>query len=249
MEVLAKRLKWLREKERYAQKDIAKKIGMTPSGYQKIEYGERDPKLDVLVQLCNIFNVSADFLLGRNNDTNILKELTYQIFNYESQLIYLRNELSHISLTQAEVQEEIKQLKTDPTIIIDKEYAGGLPRRDDVRRNPLKYKEQILISILERKVETEAELHVIHKERNLLLNKYIIELLELPDSNPSQDDILNKYLPIKMEIQPDSFNHFSISLYGKEIGFFGHYGNYETIDEIKKEIEKLSRLLNGNSQN
>ncbi len=79
MEVLAKRLKELREKERYSQKQIAERIGMSAGGYQKIEQSQRDPKLDVLVMLCDIFNVSADYLLGRSNLVNNLAEKAFDV--------------------------------------------------------------------------------------------------------------------------------------------------------------------------
>ena len=74
MEVLASRLKWLRENNRFSQKEIAEKIGMSLNGYQKQENGSRDPKLDVLIKFAEIYNETVDFLLGITDVPNTLKK-------------------------------------------------------------------------------------------------------------------------------------------------------------------------------
>ncbi|MED3562337.1 helix-turn-helix transcriptional regulator [Bacillus xiapuensis] len=242
MEVLAKRLKWLREKERYAQKDIAKKIGMTPSGYQKIEYGERDPKLDVLVSLCDIFDVSADFLLGRNNDTKILKELARDIYVHEVELDVLRSEHTNLTIRQYDLQAQIEEIKN-----ASETETKGIKRDNNIRGN-LEERERMLHSIIDRKIDVEAEMYAHKKELGIALEKYIHDLLELPESIPSEDKKLKGYLPISMEIQPDIFDHYSLHLSVNGVGFIGHYGNYETIEETEKEKERLLKLLNGNQK-
>lgn len=45
------------------QKQMAERLGMTENAYQNYEYGKREPKLDVLIQIAEILEVSIDDLL------------------------------------------------------------------------------------------------------------------------------------------------------------------------------------------
>ena len=36
--------------------------------YNHYEWGDREPSLDVLKKLCDFFDVSADYLIGRSDD-------------------------------------------------------------------------------------------------------------------------------------------------------------------------------------
>ena len=58
-------LKKYRLSKDLTQREIAEFIGMTANAYQKYELGTRVPKLDVLIQLADIFHVSLDELVGR----------------------------------------------------------------------------------------------------------------------------------------------------------------------------------------
>lgn len=63
-----KHLKELRTKHGYTQNEIAKMLGISRAAYTNIENGKREPDFDTLNKLSNIFNVSSDYLLGRNSD-------------------------------------------------------------------------------------------------------------------------------------------------------------------------------------
>ncbi|MFO1442887.1 helix-turn-helix transcriptional regulator [Bacillus sp. Bva_UNVM-123] len=80
MKILAERLKWLREKNRFGQKEVAANIGITLSGYQKIEYNETNPKIDTLIELARFFKVSSDFLLGISDYTEDLQYLSEELY-------------------------------------------------------------------------------------------------------------------------------------------------------------------------
>lgn len=58
------RLKMLREKRNITQKELALVLGITPSNYQKYEYGKVEPSLQNIEKLCRLFSVPADYLLG-----------------------------------------------------------------------------------------------------------------------------------------------------------------------------------------
>ncbi|WP_163853500.1 helix-turn-helix domain-containing protein [Paenibacillus elgii] len=60
------RLKSLRIAHELTQKELAKALNMTESMLSRYETGKRLPNLDVFLQLANYFDVSADYLLGRD---------------------------------------------------------------------------------------------------------------------------------------------------------------------------------------
>ena len=51
----------------YTQKRVAEKLGVVESCYANWEQGRTEPNISMLRQLGDIFNVSVDFLLGRED--------------------------------------------------------------------------------------------------------------------------------------------------------------------------------------
>lgn len=62
---LPEKLKSLRNKYSYSQKQLADKLGVSPSIVSGYETGERTPSTTILLSLSYIFNCSTDYLLGR----------------------------------------------------------------------------------------------------------------------------------------------------------------------------------------
>lgn len=58
-------LKHYRETYGFTQKTLADKLEITIRAYQRYESGEREPKLDVLINIADIFHISLDELVGR----------------------------------------------------------------------------------------------------------------------------------------------------------------------------------------
>lgn len=65
---LAVRIVDLREKRGMTQTELANKMGLDKSIMSKVENGTRKVSSDELRNLSNIFNVSADYLLGKTNN-------------------------------------------------------------------------------------------------------------------------------------------------------------------------------------
>ncbi len=61
---MGEKLKRLRLEKGLTQKQVAEQIGLSIKGYNFYELNLREPPNDTLKKLCNIFNVSADYLLG-----------------------------------------------------------------------------------------------------------------------------------------------------------------------------------------
>lgn len=60
------RLRDLREDRDFSQRQIADILNMSQTGYSKYETGENDIPTDILLKLADFYEVSVDYLLGRN---------------------------------------------------------------------------------------------------------------------------------------------------------------------------------------
>lgn len=65
------RLKELRTSQKLTQKQVYSAVGMSALGYQRYEYGEREPAYQKLLALADFFDVSLDYLTGRTDNPKI----------------------------------------------------------------------------------------------------------------------------------------------------------------------------------
>ncbi len=65
--VMYKRIRDLREDHDLKQKEVAKELGMSQTGYSKYETGENDIPTAVLIRLADFYHTSTDYLLGRTD--------------------------------------------------------------------------------------------------------------------------------------------------------------------------------------
>lgn len=64
----AERLIELRKTRNLTQKQVCEAVGMSMLGYQRYEYGTREPAYKRLIALADYFDVSLDYLVGRSDD-------------------------------------------------------------------------------------------------------------------------------------------------------------------------------------
>lgn len=81
MEILGKRLKNLREQKKkenskYTQGYLANKIGVARSTYTAYENGTKQPPLETVNRLADLFDVTTDYLQGRTEIQRQLPSLT-----------------------------------------------------------------------------------------------------------------------------------------------------------------------------
>lgn len=62
-----KRLREVRMNSGLTQQNMADKLGISLNAYQKYEQSERSPSLECLVSIADIFDVSLDYLLCRDD--------------------------------------------------------------------------------------------------------------------------------------------------------------------------------------
>ena len=69
------RIRDLREDHDKTQQEIASYLGMQRSVYRRYESGERETPAWVIVALADLYQVSADYLLGRSSDKTTMKKV------------------------------------------------------------------------------------------------------------------------------------------------------------------------------
>lgn len=67
-ETVGASLKRFRKEFNLNQRVVAAKIGIPYQSYQTYEYGKSVPSAEVIFNLANAYNVSADYLLGRSDE-------------------------------------------------------------------------------------------------------------------------------------------------------------------------------------
>lgn len=69
--VLGKRIRDLRINQHWTQSQLARKLGVHPKSIKNWESDMSDPSIENLINICNIFHISADEILGRDT-TNFI---------------------------------------------------------------------------------------------------------------------------------------------------------------------------------
>lgn len=60
------RLKELRTAKKYTQQKVAEKICCATRVYARYESEQRQPHIDILIKLAELYNVSVDYIIGRD---------------------------------------------------------------------------------------------------------------------------------------------------------------------------------------
>lgn len=64
------RIKTLREEHKYTQKQVADFLEIDQSNLSKIELGKRTISMDLIEELCSLFNCSEEYILGESDKYN-----------------------------------------------------------------------------------------------------------------------------------------------------------------------------------
>lgn len=69
-DTMSERLTKLREKNKMTQTDVARALGVSSALISAYEKNERNPSIDRLVALADIYHTSTDYILGRTTQKN-----------------------------------------------------------------------------------------------------------------------------------------------------------------------------------
>ena len=100
--MLGKRLKRLRTENKMTQRNLAEVIGVTHVSISGYESGKRTPDTETLTKLADYFNVSTDYLLGRESKSNLD---SFEAFLNDPELETWYRELPESD------EEELRQMK------------------------------------------------------------------------------------------------------------------------------------------
>ena len=64
-EILAERLKKCRKEKGYTQNRVAIYCDITEKTYQNYELMTREPKIEILIKIADLFGTTIDYLVGR----------------------------------------------------------------------------------------------------------------------------------------------------------------------------------------
>lgn len=67
------RLRNVREDRDLTQSQVGKVLNKSQQGYNHIEAGRAELKIEDLIRLCQFYNLSADYLVGLTNDPKSYK--------------------------------------------------------------------------------------------------------------------------------------------------------------------------------
>lgn len=65
MDIFRKNIYELRTLNRFTQREVAQRLGISQPSYIRYENGSAEPTLENLVKIADLYDVSVDFLLGR----------------------------------------------------------------------------------------------------------------------------------------------------------------------------------------
>jgi len=99
------RLRELRKQNGLSQQDLADKMSVTKQTISQYERGVRVPDYDNLLTLCDIFNVSSDYMLGKSDVT--LRFLT------SSEIERLSSISKRLNTDEQSLLEKIRRLNPD----------------------------------------------------------------------------------------------------------------------------------------
>lgn len=83
--------KQLRLREHFSQQELADRLGISKSTVSMYENGNREPDLETLEQIADLFNVDMDYLIGRKKIPNEYRSNTTQSSYYDVEALIARN--------------------------------------------------------------------------------------------------------------------------------------------------------------
>jgi len=87
----------LRREKKLSQRQAAARLGVSQALLSHYENDAREPKLEFVIKACDYYGVTADYLLGRNNERNgVSARVIEAIRDIVAELIDLRTSESNL---------------------------------------------------------------------------------------------------------------------------------------------------------
>ena len=221
---LNEKLKNLRIENKMTQRELANKLGISIPTLQKYEYGTLNIKNEIILSLCDIFNISVDDFLNekRQNEMDILKEMD----DLEKEEFRRNKALLVIEKVKKKLEEKKK-------IQRERELKQQNYRKSEIRDNMETVKDQYYF---------EESLSI----RELMFKNLfpIIEFLmsytnsDIRVTNNEEVQIYNDTLKIKYETGLEDFEKLLTFVTDNFVSDFFSLLNYDFYNEYEEEKEE-----------
>ena len=103
---MGNRIKELRKEKSITQKELSEIIGLAHNTISAYESGQRDMSTDTIDKICNYFEVTADYLLGRSSKKEgvIMDNIPQELRNIGIDYLTVTKELKEKGLTPENVR-------------------------------------------------------------------------------------------------------------------------------------------------
>ena len=221
---LNEKLKNLRIENKMTQRELANKLGISIPTLQKYEYGTLNIKNEIILSLCDIFNISVDDFLNekRQNEMDILKEMD----DLEKEEFRRNKALLVIEKVKKKLEEKKK-------IQRERELKQQNYIKSEIRDNMETFKDQYYF---------EESLSI----RELMFKNLfpIIEFLmsytnsDIRVTNNEEVQIYNDTLKIKYETGLEDFEKLLTFVTDNFVSDFFSLLNYDFYNEYEEEKEE-----------
>lgn len=109
--MIGKRLREEREKLGMSQVILAGMVGVDPAEISQYETGKRKPPLDKFVKIIDVFDVSADFILGREVSVVSEEDEEYKVRRSKAELTMLKELENYPKLYEVLVGDPARSIK------------------------------------------------------------------------------------------------------------------------------------------
>ncbi|BBM51583.1 hypothetical protein JMUB3935_0550 [Leptotrichia trevisanii] len=221
---LNEKLKNLRIENKMTQRELANKLGISIPTLQKYEYGTLNIKNEIILSLCDIFNISVDDFLNekRQNEMDILKEMD----DLEKEEFRRNKALLTIEKVKKKLEERKKIQK-------EREVKLQNYRKSEIRDNMETFKDQYYFE----------ESLTISELRFKNLFPIIEFLMSYTNSNirvtgNDEVEIYNDTLKIKYESGLEDFEKFLTFVTDNFVSDFFNLLNYDFYNAYEEEKEE-----------
>jgi transcriptional regulator, XRE family len=221
---LNEKLKNLRIENKMTQRELANKLGISIPTLQKYEYGTLNIKNEIILSLCDIFNISVDDFLNekRQNEMDILEEMD----DLEKEKFRKNKALLVIEKVKKKLEEKKKMQR-------ERELKQQNYRKSEIRDNMETFKDQYYF---------EESLSI----RELMFKNLfpIIEFLmsytnsDIRVTNNEEVQIYNDTLKIKYETGLEDFEKLLTFVTDNFVSDFFSLLNYDFYNEYEEEKEE-----------
>lgn len=157
MNVLGSRIKKERENLNLSREDLAKKLGVSYSAIAMYEQGNREPNNEIILKMCEIFNCTIDYLMGKSIHRTSQEELkNYLKKEIEEDLI---KNLKALELDENELEQAITAFLDNYIYISDEPTSIQIYDMED---SVVYYAYELLVKYY---------FKLIDKETSILLNE------------------------------------------------------------------------------